>query len=71
MNRNFIGNKKPSLQTGCNILNAGKNIDSIEKNKDIGRICYVKVIDLAILGQATFMGGARVVTPFRSHPSYK
>ena len=31
MNRNFIGNKKPSLQTGCNILNTGKNIDSIEK----------------------------------------
>ena len=31
MNRNFIVNKKPSLQTGCNILNTGKNIDGIEK----------------------------------------
>ena len=33
MNRNFIGNKKRSLQTGCNILNTGTNIDSIEKIK--------------------------------------
>ena len=33
MNRKFIGNIETSLQTGYNILDAGENIDSIEKIK--------------------------------------
>ena len=69
MNRNFIGNKKPSLQTGCNILNTGKNIDSIEKINISNKYFMFTLLTWPFLVKALFNGrGQGCLHPLRSSP---
>ena len=69
MNRKFIGNIKTFSQTGYNILNTGKNIDSIENIK-ISKLFKLLTYFFSVFGNGRFLWeGARVVTSFRSAPT--